>query len=68
VDTFASAFDSWRQGGSEVIVDLSDLFGDTRWFYFSDLLALIKHAELSLHEKDFLAKSIARYTSSMGIT
>ena len=54
VDTFAAAFESWKQRGFEVTVDLSDLFDDTRYIYLRDLVTLIRNADLALHEKDFL--------------
>jgi hypothetical protein len=54
VDTFAAAFESWKQRSSRVIVDLSDMFNDSRQIYFRDLVTLIQNADLALNEKEFL--------------
>jgi len=54
VDTFAAAFDSWKRRGSEITIDLSDLFNDSRDLYFKELVTLIQNTDLALNEKEFL--------------
>lgn len=54
VDTYAAAFDWWKQRASGVTVDLSDLFIDSQYRYFRDLVTLIQDTDRAPHEKDFL--------------
>ncbi len=61
VDRFAVALESWKQQGSEVTVDLSDLFDDTRGHFFKggfiggeDLATMIQNTDFAPYEKDFL--------------
>jgi hypothetical protein len=54
VDSFVAAFDSWKLRDSEVTADLSDLFDDSQYFYFRDLMTQIQNTELDPNEKDFL--------------
>ena len=54
VDTFAATYESWKQRGSKVAVDLSDMFNDSRDIYFRDLVTMIQNTDLVLNEKEFL--------------